>query len=216
MKAIIVITLAAVTAYAGMAYSAEPQPPPPKSLGFYVGAGLGTATANTTVIVPGWQTKVDSSTTGWNLFAGFRPQQYFGAELAYIDFGSAKVNNVSDGNQDIFYQARAKNSAIAGYIVGYLPLLPARWDIFAKAGYASLKTTTDSNGNFPNIATCIGSSCGIIGAFSTSDSKTSGEFTYGLGTQYRFDSLAVRLEYQRIDGTNAKPEMFSLGLAWNF
>lgn len=210
MKAITAITLVTFAAFAGLAYAADPQPQP--SPGFYVGAEVGPAAAHTTVpagIV--WQTNVDTSTTGWNVFAGFRPQKYFGAELAYIDFGSSKVNNVSDCC-DLIYEARAKNHAIAGFIIAYVPLLPAKWDIFAKAGYARLTTETDSNGNYPNI--CLGTSC--VGMSSTSTSNTAGDFIYGVGTQYRFDSLALRVEYQKISGTQVKPDIFSVGVAWNF
>ena len=211
MKSIAAIALIA-TAFTSLANAAEPQPQPP--LGFYAGAEIGTAAAHTTVpagIV--WQTNVDTSTTGWNLFAGFRPQKYFGAELAYIDFGSSKVNNISDCCDTIF-EARAKNHAIAGFIIGYVPLMPGKWDLFAKAGYARLTTETDSNGNYPNI--CVGNPCAIVGTSSTSTSNTAGDFAFGVGTQYRFGQLALRAQYQKITGTQAKPDMFSVGVAWTF
>jgi hypothetical protein len=212
MKLINAVAIVGLTAFTGMAWAAEGG----KSLGFYVGGEIGSATANTTVQTVSMQAKVDSSTTGWSVFAGFRPQKFFGAELSYIDFGSAKVNNVQDGAGDIIYQARAKNSAIAGYIIGYLPLLPSKWDVFAKAGYSRLSTKTDSNGNYPNISTCNGSSCQIVGMASTSESKRTGDFAYGIGTQYRFGSLGLRVEYQKITASQAKPDMFSVGVAWNF
>ncbi len=212
MKLFTAITWMALTTLAGTAHSAEPLPQP--SPGFYVGAGIGAAAAHTTVPAGiTWQTNVDTSTTGWNLFGGFRPQKFFGAELEYIDFGSSKVNNISDCC-DLIYEARAKNHAIAGFIIGYVPLLPAKWDIFAKAGYARLTTETESNGNYPDI--CVGNPCAIVGMSSTSTSNTAGDFAYGFGTQYRFGSLALRLEYQKITGTQAKPDMFSAGLSWNF
>ena len=172
MKAITAKALVSFVTVAGMACAAEPLPQP--SPGFYVGAELGTAAAHTTVPAGiAWSTNVDTSTAGWNLFAGFRPQKYFGAELAYLDFGTSKVNNINDGSADTIYEARAKNHAIAGYIIGYVPLLPAKWDLFAKAGYARLTTETDSNGNYPNI--CIGTSC--VDMSSTSTSNTTGNFT---------------------------------------
>ena len=212
MKATTAVVLAGLAAIAGLAYAADPPPPPARN--FYAGAEIGAAAAHTTVPAGiAWQTNVDTSTTGWNLFAGFRPHKYFGAELAYLDFGSSKVDNVSDCC-DVIYEARAKNHAIAGFVVGYVPLLPVYWDIFVKAGYARLTTETDSNGNYPDI--CVGNPCSIVGMSSMSTSNTTGNFAWGIGTQYRFDSLALRVEYQKITGNQAKPDMFSVGVAWNF
>ena len=212
MKAITAIALVS-SIVAGIACAAEPQPQP--SPGFYVGAEIGTAAAHTTVPAGvAWQTNVDTSTTGWNLFAGFRPQKYFGAELGYIDFGKSKVNNIDDGNADVIYEATAKNHAIALYLVGYVPLMPNTWDIFAKAGYARLTSETFSSYNFPNI--CVGNPCSFVGSSSTSTSNTTGDFAFALGTQYRFGSVAFRAEYQKITGTQTKPDLFSVGVAWNF
>ena len=213
MKAITVTSLVGLTAFAGMAYAAEPQSTPP--LGFYAGAEIGTAAAHTDVNAANvWGTNVNTSTTGWSLFAGFRPQKYFGAELDYIDFGKSKVNDISDGNADVIYEATAKNHAIAGYLVAYAPLLPNTWDLFAKVGYARLTTETFSSYNFPNI--CVGNPCSFVGSSTTSDSNTTGDFAYALGTQYRFGSVALRAEYQQISGSKAQPDMFSIGLTWNF
>ena len=212
MKLITAMTLVAFT-FAGVTNAAEPQSTPP--LGFYAGAEIGTAAAHTDVNAANvWGTNVNTSTTGWSLFAGFRPQKYFGAELDYIDFGKSKVNDINDGNADVIYEASAKNHAIAGYLVAYAPLVPNTWDLFAKIGYARLTTETFSSYNFPNI--CVGNPCSFVGSSTTSESNTTGDFAYALGTQYRFGSVALRAEYQQINGSKAQPDMFSIGFAWNF
>jgi Outer membrane protein beta-barrel domain len=211
MKAITAITLVAFTAFAGTAYAADPPL-------FYAGASFGAASSNTYVQTTNWTQLVDKSTLGWSLFAGIRPLSYLGAELNYIDFGNSKVNNIRDGIGDITYQASAKNTAIAGYVVGYLPLVPSRFDLFAKAGYAHLSTKTDSNGNYPHEVTCdvSGSSCQVVGMATLSTSNQRNEFAYGFGGQYLFGLLGVRMEYQKISGTQAKPNMFSVGVTWSF
>ncbi len=220
MKTINAAAIVGLTAYAGLAHTAESQ----QSLGFYVGGEIGTAKSDNFVQSPVWTYHVDESTTGWGVFAGIRPLKFLGAEVNYIDFGTAKKDNISDGAGNITYQASATNDAITGYIVGYLPLLQSHWDVFAKAGYASLNTKTNSNGNYPNVYVCsggLGPNCQLFGltpigmaSHSTSDHQNA--FAYGFGTQYQFGSVGVRVEYQKIDVSQAKPNMISVGVTWTF
>ncbi len=220
MKVISAAALIGLVAPPRMACAAEPH----QVLGFFVGGEIGTAKSDNFVESPVWTYQVDESTMGWGAFAGIRPFKYFGAEVNYIDFGTAKKNNISDGAGNTTYQASAKNDAISGYIVGYLPLLQSNWDIFAKAGYARLNTRTESNGNYPNVYVCsggLGQNCQLFGltpigiaSHSTSDHQTA--FAYGFATQYQFGSVGVRVEYQKIDASRAKPQMISAGVTWTF
>lgn len=212
MRPITAATLVGLAAFAGMPDAGAAN----SSTGVYVGAGVGSATANTTVHTPGWQAQVDNTTTGWNVFAGMRPGKILGVELNYIDFGNSRVNNVQDGSGNVIYQASAKNTAVTGYFVGYVPSLPTGWDIFGKVGIALLDTKTDSNGNYPNIAICNATSCPIVGMASTSTSHRTNDFAYGIGAQYRFGSVGVRAEYQKITASEAKPDLISVGVTWNF
>lgn len=204
----------AVFACAQAAHAAEGESIPD----YYVGAAVGSARPDAHVTTWNGMYTVDGSTTGWNLFAGVRAQKWFGAEIGYFDFGKSKAHDLSDGTTSITYQASAESSALAGFLVGYLPFMPEHWDLIAKAGFARLSTTTDSNGNYPDLGVCNGSgSCPPLGVASYNTSDHSDNFAYGLGVQYRFDDIGVRLEYDKISGSSdAKPSLLSLGVTWAF
>lgn len=216
MKAVYATTVIGLAAIANVAHAGEAN----KSPGYYVGGEFGTAKSSTPVPTNiGGELQVDKSSTGWSVFAGIRPSKYFGAELNYIDFGSPHIDNLLIEQLplpagDIIYRATAKNTAIAGYVMGYLPLIPSRWDLFAKAGYASLTTKANSNGNYPNV--CTGQPCVPLGLASASSSHQKSDFAYGLGTQYRFNSIGVRAEYQKVSTSADGPSLVSVGLTWNF
>jgi hypothetical protein len=183
---------------------------------FYAGAALGSSQPNTSVQTWNGLHHIDSSTTGWSIFAGIRPQKFIGAELAYVDFGNAEAHNLTDGTASITYKASVKNTAIGGYVVGYLPLSSSNWDVYARLGVARLSSESDSNGNYPNVAVCGVSSCPILGMASYSASEHTTSFAYGLGAQYRFGTVFVRGDFQKIMGDHAKPDLVSLGVGWNF
>ena len=221
--AIHIAGLAALCAFAGIAYSGDGD----RAFSFYAGTEVGSAHANTTIgirgpkptplfnpSVGGWQIPVDTSAVGWSAFTGVRFGKFVGVELKYTDFGTAKVNYAHLGNNYV-ERAEAKNEAVAGYIVGYLPLSTSRWDVFAKAGYAHLDTTTYANGTFTLIE-CVATTCFGELQLDVSASETTDAFAYGLGAQYRFTSLGVRVEFQKITASHAAPDLFSLGATWTF
>jgi Outer membrane protein beta-barrel domain len=211
MRAIYSVAFVALAALIGAAYAEEPA----KSTGIYVGAEVGTAKSQSTVPATIGATTVNESATGWTAFVGIRPQKFVGLEFSYIDFGNAHKDYPPPPGPpvDALYRASASNSAYAGYVMGYLPL-PEHWDLFGKVGYASVNTKTESNGNYPN--SCTGQPCIPIGMASFSTNYHNGEFAWGLGTQYRFNSLGVRAEYQRLSGSYNHQDLISVGLTWQF
>lgn len=210
MRAISTIALVAFTAFVGMAHAAEPG----KS-GFYVGGEFGAATAATNVDAPPETYNAAGTTLGWSIFAGVRPTKYLGAEINYINFGTVSDYNLIDGAGGITYKISAKNQAYGLDAIGYLPLTEG-WELFGKLGYASLRTNTQSNGNYPDIGHCSGP-CDPLGIYSQSNSNNASNFAWGLGAQYHFDSVSVRVGYQQINGGSGNsPELTSLGLAWQF
>ncbi len=215
MRAISAIASIGLTVFAGMALAEEPNQPSKQPLGLYAGAQVGVAAANTVVPQYTGARTVDSASFGWSLFAGTRPGKYLGAEIGYIDFGKSKSNNITDGSANITYEASAKNSAFTATVLGYLPLATS-WDLFARAGYARVSTKTDSNGNYPSSGVCDASGCHTVGIASWSTSTSDSDFIYGFGTQYRVDSLSIRLEYQKISASQARPDLLSVGVAWHF
>jgi hypothetical protein len=199
-----------ISAAAGIAHAEDAGKP----LGFYVGAEFGSGKSST--YIPTWEgsVPVDNSATGWSVFTGLRPNRYFGAELSYTDFGSLHRDNLDAGMGSVIYRAKASSSAYGGYAVGYLPLVPNRWDLFAKVGYAGLVTRTNSLGNYLNVY--LGGSATPIGTASYSSRQQGSGFAFGFGSQYRLGALGLRAQYQRVSVSDASPSLVSLGAFWNF
>lgn len=217
MRAIGHVALTAVIAFVGLASAAEPS----RQSGIYVGAEIGSAKTSTWVDTWSQQYDVSGTTTGWGLFAGFRPGKYFGGEINYLDFGNVNSHNLGDSAAGVTYNASAKTDAFGLHFVGYLPVAKG-WDLFGKVGYARLQTTTNSNGNYPNICVVVpaGGSCTPVGMASRSTSHDNDSFAWGIGAQYRLNSTSVRVEYQQLATTsgvnNGSPSLLSLGVAWHF
>src|ERR1039457_4466850 len=62
-----------------------------------------------------------TSIVSWKVMAGIRPLPIVGAELEYMDFGSANGNN-GYYNNNYYYNANSHPKATILYGVGYLPL----------------------------------------------------------------------------------------------
>jgi opacity protein-like surface antigen len=166
-------------------------------LGFYVGAGVGESTVQSTQLLP---VQVYEHPTGWKVFAGWRPIQMFGAELEYVDLGSKSNTfyNYSIGATD--YQ-HASASAVGAFAVGYLPQPIPFLDFYGKIGVASLHA---------NVSNTV--SPGGVFTQDTSNAR----FAYGAGVQVKFGAPALRLEYQGFSTSGGDQSLFSLDFAWNF
>ncbi len=149
--------------------------------GIYLGAGIG----QTENEIRRGTFNLDDKSTSYQLFAGIRPLDVLAFELQYVDFGSASTG-VTSGD----------SSAVGGFIVGFLPLVPTA-EIYAKVGYASWRNSVRA-----------------VSAVSRQDGE---DLSYGGGFQLRFGSLAGRLEYQRFDlGDSDNQQLLSLGISWTF
>ena len=166
-------------------------------LGFYVGAGVGESTVQSSQLLP---LQVYEHPTGWKVFAGWRPIEMFGAELEYVDLGTKSSNffNSSTGATD---SQHASASAVAAFAVGYLPQPIPFLDFYGKLGVASLHT------NISNTVT-------PGGVFS--DDTGNARFAYGAGVQLKLGAPAVRLEYQGFSTSGGDQSLLSLDVAWNF
>jgi hypothetical protein len=209
MKSALIVGL---TLFASGAYAEEAGGQ--SKLGFYVGAEFGSGKTTALVMSQIGSVDIDKTASAYSVFVGIRPNKYWGAEINYVNLGSPHLDNLDQGTGDIVYRATAKNTAFGGSLIGYLPLVPSKWDVFARAGFSSLTTKTDSNGNYPN--GCSGNPCVPIGLASFSESHQKAYFTYGAGTQYRFGQLGVRAEYQSIGITGQHQSAYLLGAFWNF
>jgi opacity protein-like surface antigen len=120
------ITLALVTTIGcAPALAADP-------LGFYIGAGVGHSQVRndfefSDVAIP---VSINGSATGWKLMAGIRPLSILGAEVAYIDFGSANgaasiPATPTQGGLNATATSHPKAAAL--FAVGYVPFRCRIW-----------------------------------------------------------------------------------------
>ena len=146
---------------------------------------------------------------------GVRPYKYLGAEIGYIDFGTARRSQLPDGVGNFTNLVQATTKATAVELVGYLPIIPSRWDVFAKAGQGRQSSDFYSYGYYPNVCVGTGSTCAPLGNASLSYSSKQTGFIYGIGTQYQFGKFGLRAEYQSFGGSQP-PSMFAIGALWKF
>jgi len=106
----------------------------------------------------------------------------------------------------------AKQSADSAFAMGYVPLPIPFLEFFGKAGVARLHTQEQASIR-PITACPVNSNCG---PFRVDQNQWSTDFAYGAGVQAKTGSFAVRAEYERIDASGGKPDLFSLGVSWTF
>jgi hypothetical protein len=179
-------------------------------LGVYVGAALGEAHVRSEELRSGETTPYTfgHSSVGWKVFVGARPLSVLGIELAYSDFGSV---NLPPPCCTAFFNADSNQDAATAFGIAYLPLPVPYLDIYGKLGVARLHTQSQVA---TQPASCpAGSTCGV---YSVTQSQSSTDLAYGAGAQAKFGSLAVRIEYERINASGGNPDLFALGLSWTF
>lgn len=175
-------------------------------LGFYVGAGAGESTVQSTSLLP---IQVSEHPTGWKVFAGWRPIEMFGAEVEYVDLGSRNSSYISSATATINSQ-HASASAVGAFLVGYLPQPLPYLDFYGKVGVADL------HNNISNITTAYPVSCGVPCTTQVGQNTSNVRFAYAAGMQLKFGAPAVRLEYQGFTTSGGDQSLLSLDLAWNF
>ncbi len=179
-------------------------------LGFYVGAGAGSATVRQEPEPDTDYYGLVREDFGWDAFIGVRPLPYLGAEIGYLDFSGGDSYNYYP---EYYVPGHASAHAPVGFAVGYLPVSP--WfDLFLKAGAARLYTSWD----FYPQSDC--SECAIT-LTPYSGSLTEWDFAWGFGAQWKFaPSLALRVEYQRVDTSGSvnpgDPDLLSFAVSWTF
>ncbi len=177
-------------------------------LGFYLGAGAGESTVQSTSLLP---IEVYEHPTGWKVFAGWRPIQMFGAEIEYVDLGSRNSTYTSYVNATSNSQ-HASASAVGAFLVGYLPQPLPYLDFYGKVGAADLHTSISNTTTAYPLPLSCGLPCTTLSRQNTSDVR----FAYAAGVQMKFGAPAVRLEYQGFTTSGGDQSLLSLDLAWNF
>src|SRR6202158_4692823 len=146
-----------------------------------------------------------TSVVSWKVMAGIRPISIVGAELEYMDFGSANGNN-GYYNNNYYYNANSHPKATILYGVGYLPLPLPYLDVFGKLGVARLQTNQSSYVN-PNGAGTCSYPCVPIGS---DINQTNDKFAYGAGVQVKWQDFAFRAEYEGVSSNYGSPAAVSI------
>jgi len=185
-------------------------------LGFYVGAGVGDGNLERTVFGLYGAPPFPSEDFAWKLMFGARVSPWFGGEIEYLNFGSARLGATKYPNAvplpDEFYGASSHSQAAVAMAVGYLPLSIPWLDVYGKLGVARLWTSLNASGYYPSVSVY-----GVpVDHVSESQSPSGNGFAYGAGIQSHFGAVGLRLEYERISSDVGTPFMVSLGATWTF
>ena len=157
--------------------------------GFYLGGGITRTSLDTSddFVEDAPDFDLDDDENGFKIIAGFRPLDWFGAEINYVDFGEVEGGGPLNDAFEL--------TGIDAFAMGYLsaPFV----DVFAKVG--AIRWDADAS----------------VGGIDVSESGT--DFAWGAGVQARLGSLGGRLEYERfeVDGTD-EVAMLSLSVTWTF
>lgn len=147
--------------------------------GFYLGAGVGQFNIEVDDFEDLTADDFDGDDTSLKLFAGWRFNPYFAAELAYIDFGGPD-DTLNVGGIDI--DTEVEIAGFAPYLVGTIPL--GLVELFAKVGYYIYDVDVAASG--------FGQSA--------SESDSDEDLVYGAGVGLvLFEHFSARLEYEIID-----------------
>jgi Outer membrane protein beta-barrel domain len=206
MKRWISILLGVCALAAALPASAGPTNNP---LGFYLGAGVGASNIGQDYNYSscyGYYYSYygcnDWNTTGWKVFGGLRPIPFLGAQLEYTDFGSLDFNPYRTGG----LAGNVGAHAASAFALAYLPL-PLFMDLYAKAGVSRLASHTDV---YPVPGACGPGPGPVCSALPyTFQDRTTTEFGYGGGFQWRFSMFAIRFEYERIGTQSHSPALLS-------
>lgn len=153
--------------------------------------------------------------TGWTASVGFRPLQFVGAELQYLDFGNAHWNrtNISIGPGGIGWpdSLAVHTNAETLAAVLYAPIPVRFFDVYAKVGPAHWHSTVNGRADLGFLLCPVNLACGQLAL------KQDGtDLVYGAGLQFKLGPAALRVEYERIEANPEYPYLYDLGLTWTF
>jgi hypothetical protein len=152
--------------------------------GWELGAGIGFHTHEESVVD---QTIFDGKGTAYKLFAGYRFNKYFAAELAYMDGGDPAESYVDTVTGEPIERIEAQVHGFQASVMGALPIAQSAFSLFGRVGYFDSKTDVrviDQTDAFAPPATF------------TSNSE---DPFFGIGLMAALDGALLRLEYEFID-----------------
>jgi opacity protein-like surface antigen len=184
-------TVAAAALFASPAFAADDG-------GFYVGAGLGSASIDIDLIEG-----VDFSgdDTAFKVFGGYGFNQYIAVELEYIDGGTAE-DSYSDGVDTL--KIGIDLSGFNANVVGAWPI-GEQFKIFGKIGM--LFWDADFNAKLNGVLIPDGE-----------DSDSGEDFSWGVGASWDFtDNIGAQIEYQGFEIEDVDTaDLISASVYWRF
>jgi OOP family OmpA-OmpF porin len=177
---------------AGAAYADDPP------IGFYLGAGVGTATLE--LEDADSSADFEGDDTGLKVAAGYRFLKWVAVEANYEDYGQPEDDVLGA-------RLRGDFNAFSVSALGLLPL--GNFDLFARGGIARWEGSLQAVG------------------FGVDVSEDNTDPLFGFGAQFRAGRFAVRLEYEALllgfdddDDDEADGDdwvdLLSLGVTWTF
>ncbi len=190
------LALAAATCLAGSAWAGDK----------YILVSAGTTTYNgsaqsdsdaqlSAAGLSGVQSTMDTTTTGYKLFLGYKFSPNFAVEGGLVDLGSLNYNATFTGG------SLSLTNKTSGFNLSALGLLPVNEDlsVFGKTGLT--------------LASVKGSGTTSTGV-SVSNNSDKSSVGYGVGLIYKInDTVGLRTEWERI---STDMNLFSLGLQFNY
>jgi outer membrane protein with beta-barrel domain len=184
-------------------------------LGAYVGAGVGTSNVGRNDDYDyGYYGGYHDNDVAWKAIVGVRPIPFAGAEAEWLDFGSGNGHDGYYGNNYFYSNASSHPKAALLYGVGYLPLPLPFLDVYGKAGVARLQTDITTYAYSSGYCPPPYSACSSPIAYRTD--QWDWKFAWGAGVQFKWQDLAFRAEYERIDSQFGDPAAATVSATWTF
>lgn len=168
-------------------------------------------------VIPGADSlgALDMTHTAFQGMVGIRMLSFLGAELTYMDLGTASVslfNQPAPGlPQASLNQEQVSQKGPAAFALLYLPVPVV--NVYVKAGLSRI--TTDFRVDYTAPLTCNVPGCSsTVGQLAATHESTDTSFAYGAGLQWKLGQWAVRAEYVRLSAAGANPSLASLGMTF--
>ena len=167
-----------------------------QSPGAYIGAGGGSSMASFnssdfSLGLPQVAESADKTSMGWKIFAGYRFNRNFAAELGYAGLGTFKYkyNGGAAGTAEFDYE-------VSGITLSGIAALPLsdEFSLFLRAGAFGSKAKNTLSNATGNVGTSL-ANAGFTPGSSASVNETT--LSLGAGAEYEFQrQFAVRFEYE--------------------
>jgi OOP family OmpA-OmpF porin len=197
---------ALIAAGALLGFLATPTTASASDLGLYIGASfVQTKFEHDWSELPTGLTvrDVDDEDQGFKVLFGWRPIPWFALEASYADLGAASGNTNAVCLAVVGYPCPTRLSAdVQSTQLAALGLWPVGdFDLFARAGIQRWEADAE-----------IGDAVTVIARAKEDDT----DIVYGIGAQYRYKSVAVRLEFEHLELEESEAGAVSMGVMYSF